>query len=110
MTGAPELERPNGSDQDVKHKRSWTNNGRCYSEQRHDCDVTRRTCMAYRRVKECDHPDGEKNKNGAVSPHSAVPFDDKPLPLWISRVNVVGDVERYFCRARACASGAHEPA
>jgi hypothetical protein len=63
MTGAPELKRADRRNQDVKHKRSWTNNGRCYSEQRHDCDVTRRTCVAHRRVKKSDHPDGEKKRN-----------------------------------------------
>src|SRR6266576_2779174 len=63
MTGAPELKRANRRNQDVKHQRSWTNNGRSYPEQRHRSDVTRRTRMAHRRVKKRDHPDGEKKKN-----------------------------------------------
>jgi len=29
--------------------------------------------------------------------HLAWRSHDKPLPIWISRVNVVGDIERYFC-------------
>ena len=41
-TGAPKLERADGRDQNVKHKRSWTNNGGRDSKQRHRCDVTRR--------------------------------------------------------------------
>src|ERR1051326_8890401 len=45
MTGTPKLEGANRSDQDVQHKRRRTNDDRCYSKQRHGCDVTRRTCV-----------------------------------------------------------------
>src|ERR1700730_1020599 len=42
--------------------------------------------------------------------NSVVMENDKPLPLWISRANVVSDIERRFCRSRACAFRAYEPA
>src|SRR5205814_4519910 len=44
----PELERANGSDQNVKHKRRGSNNSRCEPKQRHHSDVTRRPRMADR--------------------------------------------------------------
>src|SRR6266446_55932 len=63
MTGPPKLKSSDGRNQNVKHKRSWTNDGRRDSEQRHYRNVTRRTCMADRRVKKRDQSDGEKKKN-----------------------------------------------
>src|SRR4029077_9652812 len=51
IPGAPKLERADGRDQNVKHKRSWTNDNGRDSKQRHRCDVTRRTSMTDRRVK-----------------------------------------------------------
>ena len=40
MAGAPKLELTDGRDQNVKHKRSWTNNDGRDSEKRHRRDVT----------------------------------------------------------------------
>ena len=63
MTGAPELKRANGRNQNVKHKRSRPNDCGRDSEKRHGCDVTRRARMAHGRVKKCDQANCKKQKN-----------------------------------------------
>src|ERR1044071_7718085 len=69
MTGSPELECPNGSDQNVKQERRRSNDRRCEPEQCHYCDITRRAGMTDRRVKKCDHANGKKKKNEVCCIH-----------------------------------------
>ena len=70
MTGAPELERADGRDENVKDKRSRTNDSRREAEQRHGRDVTRRAGVTNGRIKKCDQPDGEKKENEMSGVHA----------------------------------------
>jgi len=63
MTRSPELKRADRCNQNVKHERRWSNDPRREPEQSHRRDVTGRTGMADRRVKECDHADGQNQKS-----------------------------------------------
>ena len=48
--------------------------------------------------------------NFARNDKNVIVLHDTPFPLWVSRANVVGDIERRFFRACVCASGPYEPA
>ncbi len=70
MTSPPELERANRCNENIKNKRSWTNDGRCQPEKGHRRDVTGCPGMTDRRIKKSDQPDCEKKKNQMCRVHA----------------------------------------
>src|SRR5439155_12415523 len=63
MTGPPELKCTNGRNQNVKDKRSRTNDRRRKPEECHRGDITRCASVTDRRIEESDDADCEKKKN-----------------------------------------------
>jgi len=69
MTCAPELERTDGGNQNVKQKRCWSNNRGREAEQRHRRNITRRSGVTHGRVKKGNYAYGKKQKNEMCGVH-----------------------------------------